>query len=186
MQTATTHAISPGLSFRQMIWIAPVVLALHNAEEALTWKRFASEVAPQFGANQDAMAALGSVVYVALLAVTLLPFVVAWAAWTSEKRGAYALVVMQAMVLANAVAPHITSFFVYRTYMPGLLTAALVNLPFSVYLLRAAFREGWVSRKGGAIAVGVAVVVYPVIIAAIFWLSFLMVKSFGGWGGGVQ
>lgn len=188
METATRHAESARLSFRQMIWLAPLLLALHNLEEALTWKRFATELAPQLGANRDAMAALGSVIYLALLAVTLLPFVVAWAAWKSEKQrwGAYAIVMLQAMVLANAVAPHITSFFVYRTYMPGLLTAALVNLPFSVYFLRAAFAEGWVPRKGGAIAVGVAAVLYPVIIGAIFWISFVLLKTFSGMGGGYQ
>jgi hypothetical protein len=36
---------------------------------------------------------------------------------------------------------------VFNGYAPGLLTALLINLPFSLYLLRRATRERWVSHR---------------------------------------
>jgi hypothetical protein len=43
---------------------------------------------------------------------------------------------------------HVTAaILLFDGYAPGLLTAVLLNLPFSVYLIGRAGKENWVSRR---------------------------------------
>ena len=49
-------------------------------------------------------------------------------------------------MLLNVLWHVATAALVFNGYAPGLLTAILINLPFSVYLLRRAASERWVSR----------------------------------------
>ena len=54
---------------------------------------------------------------------------------------------IQAMVLVNALIPHIAASLVLRAYTPGVLTAVVVNVPFSLWLFWNADRNRFLSRK---------------------------------------
>lgn len=49
---------------------------------------------------------------------------------------------MQAVVALN-VLWHVGAAVAFGGYVPGVVTAVLVNAPFSVYFFRRAAREGW-------------------------------------------
>lgn len=58
------------------------------------------------------------------------------------QQGGYLLVLGIQMTLAfNAFVPHILSTIRFRLYSPGLVTALLITLPFSLYLFRRALTE---------------------------------------------
>ena len=53
-------------------------------------------------------------------------------------------------------------------YAPGVGTALLVNLPYSVYFLRRSVRDGAVSRNGVASALALALPALVLILAALY------------------
>jgi hypothetical protein len=85
---------------------------------------------------------------IALALVTLVPLLLAiWAFRQPDSDlPVWLLLLVQATVLLNVLWHVTTAVVVFGGYAPGLLTALLINLPFSIYLLRRAAREGWVSR----------------------------------------
>jgi hypothetical protein len=127
----------------------PVLLALHNLEEALTIEAVLPMLRER--APDPVRAALPLIgvrqFLLALLVVSVLAFAVAL--WGSVARPGttrgYLLLVVQATVLVNVVW-HVTAGVVIGGYTPGLVTAVLVNLPWSIYLLGRAAREQWHGR----------------------------------------
>jgi uncharacterized protein with HXXEE motif len=124
------------------------VLALHNAEEALTAGRYLSLVR-EYIERVPALRDTGIVppslprLYVALVVVTLVPaLLVAWATTGRDsvvKREVVAVVA--AALLWNVFLPHLSAMIVLRGYAPGGLTALAVNLPFCFYFFRRSLAE---------------------------------------------
>jgi hypothetical protein len=133
----------------RLLWLVPVVLTAHNLEEALT----IAPVLPVASARISGLlgVALPAVTYpqflVVLAVVTAVPYFLA--ALGDLRRPAstagYALLVVQATVLVN-VASHVGAAITLGGYVPGLATALLVNLPFSLYLLSRAWTHRSHSR----------------------------------------
>lgn len=136
------------MSRRTAIWLVPMLLALHNAEEALLFPRYLPLAVARLPEGLQAVAGaitLGQV-WSALALVTAVSFgIAAWAAARPSSRLALWLVLLvQATVLLN-VAWHLAgAIIVFQGYAPGLVTAIGLNLPFSIYLLRRAAAEQWV------------------------------------------
>lgn len=133
-----------------MLWLVPFLLALHNAEEALLFPRYLPLVLGRLPEGWRALAGavtLGQV-GTALALVTLIPMLLA--VWAFRRPDSdlpvWLLLLVQATVLLNVLWHVTTAVVVFNGYAPGLLTAVLINLPFSIYLLRRAARERWVGR----------------------------------------
>jgi hypothetical protein len=165
------------MSQKMALWLVPILLAVHNLEEAIFVRRVllaAKEQLPRMLHH-----AVGGVSYsqfiVALLIVTTIPFVAA-AAGRLEKRGGvtvYLLLAIQAVMLLN-VFSHVGGLLFLRGYSPGLPTALLINFPFSVYLLHRAARERWVSRTAFVSLLPVALVLHgPVLIGLMLLAGFV-------------
>ena len=111
----------------RVIWLVCIFLALHNLEEALTFPRYPALLA-------------------GLVVVTVIP--IALSAWANARPASRAalrsVVVVQAIVALNVVW-HVAAGFVRRDYVPGLVTAVLINLPFSIYFFRRAKSERWLA-----------------------------------------
>ena len=124
------------LSYRSVQRLVPVVIALHNAEEAVTAPAYlprVGEYAARIPALRDAGVVAPSLpqLYIALVVVTIVPaLMIGWATSGREsaaKRGVVAVVA--AALLWNVFIPHISAMVAIRGYAPGGLTALLVNLP---------------------------------------------------------
>ena len=83
----------------------------------------------------------------AVVVATVIPAaVVAVATLRSEARWAHwAAATVQAVVAVNVLS-HLASVTVLGGYAPGVVTAILLNLPFSTYFFRRASRERWFAR----------------------------------------
>jgi hypothetical protein len=141
------------LSFRNLLWLFPIFVTLHNAEEAIWlpgWSKRAvlwhSPVTP--GSFRFAVAVL-----------TAVAFAVTWMSAESGKQTVWTYLAFGCMVatLANVLIPHIALTVALRSYMPGVATAVALNLPVLSLLVVLALREGYVSGwKAAAYSAGVA------------------------------
>ena len=129
------------MTFHGLEWLFPVVVTLHNAEEALWlpgWRkrtgRLLTSVTP--GAFRFAAAVL-----------TLLAIVVTALSVESGKQTAWTYLAFGyiAAMLANVLIPHLAATIALRSYVPGVATAVLLNLPVLSLLVLLAVREGYVS-----------------------------------------
>jgi hypothetical protein len=141
------------MSFGNLQWLFPIVVTLHNAEEAIWlpgWSKRAvlwhSPVSP------------GSFRF-AVTVLTVLAFAFTWLSAESGKQTAWTYLVFGCMVvaLANVLIPHIALTVAQRSYMPGVATAVALNLPVLSLLVVMAIEEGYVSgAKAAKYSVGVA------------------------------
>jgi hypothetical protein len=156
---------------RRILWVVPVLLALHNAEEAIFFPRYLPFVLARLPSGWQAVAGpvTSGQVWLALAATTLLGFVVAlWADRKPDSRTALWLVLLiQTTMLVNALWHVGAAVVLFGGYAPGLVTALLLNAPFSIYLLRRARVEGWVSRRALWALVPAALVVHGPLLSVL-------------------
>ena len=129
-------------SFRRMQRLFPVVVALHNGEEAFFMPKWVSAHRGQLPLHPRAGAIL-----LGLLLVTLAAFAVTNLSVQNGEQSvwAYLLFGSAAAMLMNVFVPHIPATLFFHQYTPGVLTAVLINLPFMSVLMIQAVRDHWVS-----------------------------------------
>jgi hypothetical protein len=135
---------------RLVLWLVPIFTTIHNLEEALLMpvmlERRNSSVT---GSLQELIPPITYRQFLIALAITtVIPYLIASCGDLRLKGGAavYLLIIFQAMMLVNVLA-HGVMAVMMRSYAPGLATALILNLPFSIYFLKRADREQWVNKK---------------------------------------
>ena len=129
-----------------LLWLVPILFAVHNLEEGALMKRYLPAARAAMPARlKQVIGTYNHRQFVALLAViTAIAFLIAIFGDIGRpgSTGGYALLAIQATMLLN-VASHVAAAFVMRGYSPGLVTAILVNLPFSLWIIAVAWGEHW-------------------------------------------
>lgn len=145
------------LGRRYLLWLVPLLLTLHNLEEAVFMKGF-------LGRFADRIPILPTVTYgqllLALAVVTLAPYAFAASGPLERRSRAFFLTLGTQMVVLLNVLAHVAVAVWARGYAPGLVTALLVNLPFSIFLFRRAWRGSWVTLRDLAWLVVAALLVH--------------------------
>jgi len=141
-----------GIGSLKFFWTIPIILSIHNLEEALTMPQWMSAQLPTLRSTLPFFEHLQfstTQLYVSLFLVTLLPFLVTYFCLRGERttKKISTLLILQAIIFWNGLMPHTTGLFVLRMYNPGAMTAILLNIPFSVFLYRRVVREGIVSKS---------------------------------------
>ena len=161
------------LPYRFLQWLLFLCVALHNLEEGVAAKSYLPRVHNLL--RQHVPATLLGVVptldrfYIALLGATLVPLVLTVIATTGKpsRLKSYLVAVIAMGLLLNVFIPHVPAAVALGGYAPGVATALLLNLPFSIYFLRRSVREGHVDRRGlvvaGAIASSILVLGVPLL-----------------------
>ena len=142
------------LSYRSLQWLVFLFLAAHNLEEGLT----APSYLPRVKAILNGRVPAGLIadiptpgqLYAALAGATIIPFFIVLFATSGRPSPFkdYTVAVVQALVLVNVFVPHVPAAILLGGYAPGVVTAVLLNLPFSLYFFSRSLREGHVTRKG--------------------------------------
>jgi len=133
-----------------LLWLVPFLFAVHNLEEGVLMRRYLARARAVMPARLKRI--IGVTTYrqfaALLVFITAVVFLIAASSDLSEPGSAagYALIAVQATMLLN-VASHIGAAIVLRGYSPGLVTAILVNLPFSLWLMSVAWQEHWYSAS---------------------------------------
>ena len=119
-----------------VLWLVPLLLTIHNAEEALFFPRYLPFVLSRLpGGWQAVIAPLTTgQVWSALALVTGSAFLAAWWADRSPDSASalWLLLLIQAAVLLNALWHAAAAVVLFGGYAPGVVTAVLLNLPFSI------------------------------------------------------
>ncbi len=156
---------------RSILWLVPILLAIHNAEEALFFPRYLPFVLYRLPATWQALIAplTTGQVGAALAVVTAVAFIVAW--WSYRKPNSavalWLVLLIQATVLLNVVWHAAAAVVLFGGYAPGVVTAVLLNLPFSVYLLGRSAREHWLSARALWALGPAAIVLHGPLLAAL-------------------
>jgi hypothetical protein len=159
------------MTFRTLQLLFPVLVALHNAEEAIGMPRWARRSGPWFGGVEPTVFRFAMVVF------TVLAFVVTVLSVVSGRMTFWGNVTFGYIVamLFNALVPHIAVSVVRRTLMPGVITAAALNLPILSFLAVLALQQGYVSNHD-ALVFSIAV---SLLLALMIPLLFKLGKSLG-------
>lgn len=136
---------------RWAVWLLPLVLSLHNLEEAVLFPGYLPRVLSRLPAGaREWIGPIGSgEMVVALVLATAIPLAFSlWAAVRPASRTALWLVLAMGATLLLNVAWHVTAaLMLFGGYAPGLVTAVVLNLPLSVLVLRRAAAEQWISPR---------------------------------------
>ena len=148
--------------FATLQWLFPVVIGLHNLEEALWLPRWANRTG--FWRTPVPPRTFRFVVAV----LTALALAVTWLSARSGAQSFWTYLMFGYVVatLAKAVFPHLALSIARRSYMPGTATAAALNLPVLSLLVASALSEHQVSGwKSVAYAAGVPALLLLFIVA---------------------
>ena len=124
------------LRIRRVLWLIGLAFVLHEAEEwnLVSWFQANFEPAPQF-TDREARTLL------ALFALLGISFTALSIRLLSLRAALFALLpLFVAVVLGNALT-HIFWLFYFQTYAPGVLTAAFLLVPLTLYLVRSVLQE---------------------------------------------
>ena len=162
------------LSRNVVLAMVALTLALHDGEEYFTFPSFMAKASTrQISGWLPSPALQHSVtnLHIALILATVLPgAVILWAIISRSHGFLLAALFVEAVLLVNAFF-HIFTAAVLASYVPGLITAALINLPFGIYVFRRAVRDGWIRRHRAWQLIIAAVVVH------VIWLGSGVVRS---------
>lgn len=155
------------MRFKQLQWLFPVAVTLHNAEEAISMPRWVSVHRSQLPLHPEIVR-----IQLGLLFLTAAAYAVTYLSAQRGKRSvwAYLLFGYIATMLANVLLPHIPATLAFRQYTPGVASAILINFPVMSVLLFRAVREQWVS---GLNAIAAALLV-PLAIAGAIAALFII------------
>ena len=162
------------MRFTARSWLGVAVIAAHNLEEALTAPGWLQPRLPQlrerFGVAP--LAAEPERFYTGLILVVVVA--AGWVAMASRAAprtlAVHSLIVLYGMFLVNAFVPHLTASFILREYTPGVLTAALLVIPYCVWYFTRALVEGLVGRAGFVAAASAAIVLYVPLLLTLMGL----------------
>ncbi len=163
---------------RTLFFLIPCVFALHALEEGLTIGRALPHLRERVSASGAAVSVplpAATQFRAGLVLLTVAAFLIALTA-RADRPGSgpgYMLLALQATLLLN-VGSHVLWALVFDGYVPGLVTAVLVNLPFSLHVLGRAWRERWYSRRALALLAPLALVLHgPVLMGIMSGLGAL-------------
>jgi hypothetical protein len=160
---------------RQVGYVIAGCVTLHNVEEGLTFSSWLPWTLARLPVSLRPWFAQVSVdeMYLALVTVTA----VAWglAFWMARQPASavsrWLVLLVQAIVLVNACWHFLVAAVVVRGYVPGLITAGVVNLPFSIYVFRRSVRERWCSRSSFLALWPTALLVHGPLLFALIWVA---------------
>jgi len=161
------------MSYRAAQWCLFAAFLAHNLEEGATIGAYLPSnrqvVTEYFGLADVPVRVDPASFWWALVAVSAAGLLLVGVG----RRWPYLPILLAAVVLVNVVLPHVPAVVALGGYSPGVLTAVLVNLPYSIWFLRRSLREGRASRRG----IVAALVAAPVVIAVSLAIVFLITSA---------
>lgn len=132
------------LSFEHLLWLVPVFFALHNLEEAPLMEQWSKRLPLKLPVSYTTRQFV-----VAVIILTFGGFLITYySVGVLHNATGYLLVLgIQATLFFNAFIPHIGSTIRFRLYSPGVVTATLITVPFSIYLCQRALVENMITWK---------------------------------------
>jgi hypothetical protein len=157
-------------------WFVPFSITVHNIEEAFTIDPFLPVIKKRLSkyGGKDIVPTWPQY-RLALITVTLIPFVVAILPLKAGRRLTMMLIASTTMLIN--VIPHLAGSIIFKRYVPGLASALLINLPSSLLSIFLAFRSGFLNyRKMAVISAFAATLHGPGLLSLLAASGFLTRK----------
>ncbi|WP_274364867.1 HXXEE domain-containing protein [Paenibacillus thermotolerans] len=156
--------------FRTLLWLFPVVVTIHNIEEAVWMPAWAQSAMPMPVRIEDKAFWFG------LAVATLLVYAITYYGSKSrnESGSAYLLTGVIAIVFLNVFFPHVLATILLREYAPGVVTGVLLTFPVTLYLLYRARRERFIDPGKLKRATAFAAVAAVAVIALSFYVGSMV------------
>ncbi|WP_369900694.1 HXXEE domain-containing protein [Bacillus manliponensis] len=129
--------------FSFYFWFIPIVFAFHNAEEYYFFPkmRYLQTVHIEESLVQEKQ------FLVAIILLTIVVFAVICIHYFARKQATlYAVLLVQSIILMNAFV-HSIGAIVTKGYVPGLMTAFILIIPFSILFFREGIKSRWWKEK---------------------------------------
>ena len=120
------------LSLNLVIWAFPLAFLLHDLEEIFTMERFSRENRERFPKFLRNIAAITTKQFTMAVGVLLVLTLLASYLATRPQRQVDLFTITLAIFLVHILG-HVAQTMFFRRYTPGLITALLVVLPYSLY-----------------------------------------------------
>jgi len=151
-----------------LLALLSLTLVLHNAEEYLAFPAFFASAGGRLG---QWFPAAGLARTSRLLPPALLLANSAAVAGDCGI-GSHALLVaalfIETVLLVNAVGHSLTALPL-GSYVPGLITAVVINLPVGIYVLQRGLREQWIRPNAAWQLIGVAIALHLIWHSSVYW-----------------
>ena len=171
----TRYRFGESLSRRTVLFFIPVLLTVHNAEEAVALQVYLPrmrallrgplsylEVSLSYSAMIGALTVLSALVFLLTFAAVARP----------KSRGLlWTLLAVEAAVGVNVIAHVFSAVVVFHGYSPGLLTAVIINAPFVAYVFRRVHREQWIGAAALRAIVPTSLVLHGPVLLIGLWLA---------------
>ena len=164
------------MRYKTLQWLLWICVAAHNLEEGLTaeayFPRVEALLAGHVPASLVALPALHEF-YVALIGATLIPLVMTIVATTDRRTPLkkYLSPLLAVTLLLNVFIPHVPAAIALGGYAPGVATAVLVNLPFSIYFLQRSMHKRVIDRRGIANLAGIGILLLVLVVPLLWFLT---------------
>ncbi|AYF09429.1 HXXEE domain-containing protein [Bacillus mobilis] len=146
-----------------MLWIIPLLFFIHNLEESFQM--------PQYLANQFSIHFITSQqFFIAISALTIFVLLIVFLYQLNFLSSIYWVIFIQGAIFFNSV-QHIILFFIYRSYNPGVISAAFIMI-FSIFFF--SFEKHLIHKKQFIITLIFSLFSYPFII----WITLLFASYF--------
>ncbi|RAK19090.1 uncharacterized protein with HXXEE motif [Anoxybacillus vitaminiphilus] len=160
----------------QILWLLPVVFAIHNIEELPFLQRWANE----FLDKRPFMFLVRLYEFknlaIAMILLTLTASIIVWMEYKKRNRLTLHLTVFCiCLLLVNGVV-HAGQFFVYRHYVPGLISAVLLMIPYMTYILYLFVQNNRIQTRGVMKYLVLSVIVMNPLIVIFLFISSLLAR----------
>ena len=164
------------IPFAVILWAFPVVFLAHDLEEMVTREQFLREHRNLLPESIAAFAQMTTAQFgLCVIVLLLIGSGVAYLALYPSKSqfGPHLYEIVLAIRFTNALM-HVGQTAVLREYVPGVVTAALFGIPYSLYAFRRMLQSSWMTGKQVVAVVLVGALIQAPIVLVIILLGKLI------------
>jgi hypothetical protein len=153
------------IPFGRLLWLVPIFFTLHNMEEAPFMEKWSKRLPLKLPISYTTRQFVVTVILLTLGGFLLTYYAVEY---LHNSTGYWLMFEFQMVLFFNAFLPHIGATIRFRMYSPGVVTATLITIPFSIYLFHRALTENMITWN----QIWVLLIIAPFVMVA-FTLGFL-------------
>ena len=164
-------AILNSISFARLLWLIPIFLTIHNMEEAPFMEGWSRRLPRNLSLTITKRQFVVAVIFITIAGFA---FTYIGVEYLANRTGYLLVLGMQTILFVNAFVPHIVATIRFRMYSPGVISAMLITLPFSLYLFGRALEEKIMDWAQFWVLLGIA----PFTMVIVAFLSLQIGKAF--------
>lgn len=164
----------------KLLWLLPVIFSIHNMEELPLLQTWADVVIPdrRFSLFKD-LYKLNNIAF-AMILLTFAVTVVIWMEYKKRNVITFRFTFLCTnLLLVNGIM-HVAQFLLYKRYVPGLISAVLLMIPYMTYMIFLFARNKRITMKGIIQYSFISMITMSPIIIIFLFVSNLFVKLISG------